>query len=170
MNQRLLVGVGIAVLAVVFGWLGGSLNSPTNTIVREVVKELGAVPFLTSPVEVDGVATYYFSKKFLPATSTPASIKTPAATTTGEVVCRLFTAASYATGFQLATAATPNGTTTNLGFVSVPASAGNAWVSATSSVFAPSQFINLKLSTSSGTTVDSGFAPTGFCYASLQAM
>jgi len=177
-QNKVLVGVGIAVLAIAAGWIGGSFNGSTDTVTREVVRELqpvieqafAAVPVLSSPLEVNGVATHYLAQKFRTATSTLSSIQTPAATTTGEVVCRLFTAASYATGFQLATASTYDATTTNLGFVSVGASAGNAWVSATSTMFAPNQYINLKLSTSSGTTVGSGFAPTGSCYARLQAM
>src|SRR3990167_2690378 len=100
MQQKLVLGgVGVALILSLFSFFGDDGSSVKPDSFR-------AVPVLSSPLEVNGVATYYLAQKFLTATSTLSSIKTPAATTTGEVVCRLFTAASYATGFQLATAST----------------------------------------------------------------
>src|SRR3990167_10469934 len=44
MQQKMFVVAGIAVLAVMAGWIGGGLNKPVDTIIRnEVVKELQPV-------------------------------------------------------------------------------------------------------------------------------
>ena len=133
-----------------------------------IEQAFGAVSVLNSPLEVEGTKTHILRQAFVQGTSTACRLLTPNATTTGFVSVKMITSPSYATGFQLAFANFQTGTTTNLDFISVGASASNAYLIATSTTFSPKIYINFKLSTSSGTTVASNFAPTGVCQGFLR--
>jgi hypothetical protein len=132
---------------------------------------LGAVSVLQSPLEVNGTQVYLQDIPMRTASSTVCSFKTPNATTTGAFTAEFTSSYSLATNYELANAATPNGTTTSLGYVFLAAN-GSGWAigSTTDKVFGPSTYLNVKLATSSGTTVSSTFAPTGNCVVQLRVL
>ena len=163
MQQKVVAGV--AVIALILGGL--SLFTSDKVTERVVEKSVGAVPVLNSPLEITGVKTHYLNQSFVSGTSTSGRLKTPSATSTGMVWCNVNASVSYAVGFQLAFASLETATTTNLGFISLAAGAGDQFIIATSTVFPPLTNINLKVATSSGTTVNANFAPTGSCKAIL---
>ncbi len=153
-----LAGLG-SVLVALLAFLG-TFN--VHVAVAPVDPAFGAVSVLTSPLEVNGTQEYVGSKAFNTASSTLCSFKTPNATTTGVVKVRAKTI-NYAFGYQIAgDTVNPTATTTNYGFIANPAnSVGIASTTAVS--FAPNTFINVVVATSSGTTVNANFTPTGVC-------
>ena len=181
-QNKVLVGVGIAVLAIAGGWFGGSFNKPTDTVTREVVKELqpiieqafgaNAGPEDLNPFHCQsGVCEYSYSEKVKTATSTVCAFKSPGASTTIQVLPRVqfSTALGYSSGWLWGYASTQNSTSTALGALSTltsPAKGATVVASSTNDVIPPNTHFSLNLSTSTA-GVNANFAPAGFCEMSL---
>ena|SRR3990167_3338728 len=166
MQQKTIVGVAI-VIALAFGAM--FFFSPREKVIEKVTNTVrdpvsGAVSVLASPIEIDGTQTYYERKTINVATTTVCSFKTPAATTTGQIWVRLTSSPAYVT-YQMARGATPNATTTDLGSFT-----DGDGISTADTIFPPSVYLNVKLGTTSGTTVGSEFNPTGTCGKELRLM
>ncbi len=164
-SGKLLAGI-VAVLTAVVVLLGGMSQSGSNVNVSVLPDvSFGAVGALISPIEVAGArgsATLVIDRMtFRTGTSTVCSFKTPNATTTGTVAAQALTV-PHAQVFQIANAATPNATTTDLGTFTTTALAATV-----TTIYPPNSFINVKAATSSGTVVNANFAPTGSCAINL---
>jgi len=171
--------VGVAALALVVGFMGWSkpaiivdstkvdINAISSGIYDAVVSRmssLGAVSVLTSPQEWNGVTTINENRRFAPGTSTVVSLPVNASSTLA-VICK-GGGLSFAQEYEIAVGATPNATTTSLGKLFVPANRTAFVVASTSGrTFSENskEFINLKMATTSGTTVSTSLTPTGSC-------
>src|SRR3990167_5191027 len=84
MNKANLVWVGV-VVALILGSVG-AFKSPSQNVVKEVIREVGAMPGNTLNSEsftVNGMTQYFYSQSFQNfASSTACSFKTPTASTT----------------------------------------------------------------------------------------
>jgi hypothetical protein len=142
------------------------IKALVDSLVEEPALEptFGAVSVLNSPLEVNGTTEYFGPpQNFKTGTSTICSFKTPNATTTGGVVVRAKTI-PYAFGYQIAGSAASNtATTTDYGFIANPANSVGISSTTLSISFPPNFNINVKVATTSGTTVDANFTPTGTC-------
>jgi len=141
---------------------------------RDGLSNLGAVPVLSSPLEVNGVQEYFFSTSLKAATSTVCSFRSPSATTTiglGRFTARWISNVPFAQGYQLAYGSSPTATTTDLGFVTIGSSASGFGIASTSLiVIPPNVYLNVKMSTTSTTAVSSALAPTGKCTLQMMAI
>lgn len=166
-NVKNLVVVGIAVAALVLGFLGYTREVPP----------FGAVggPDINSPyLNVNGITKFYFSSGLKTATTTVCSFKTPAATTTlitYETAIKFTTSSTTAAQIYIAKGANSNASTTVLGQATLAAN-GQGVVVATSTpvdgldedrTIAPNQYINFSMNGGNGT-----FSPVGVCQVVLQ--
>lgn len=166
--ESTLIGIVVKILAIVTGLVASvsTLQADVNAIkASQPSGNFGAVSSLTSPLVVDGVTTYYYKQTFKSGTSTVCSFKLPNATTTGDVFFRQNSGLSFAQEYEVAVGADNNSTTTkSLGKIGMISGGGNDGVATTTAViFAPGRYINVKMATSTGTTVNTGLAPVGTC-------
>jgi len=114
-------------------------------------------------MEINGVTSCYREGAFISATTTPITVKTPAATSTLALGsgCHFTTASTSAKAIRFAKALLQNATTTFLFGANSAASEPRTVVATTSTdnfVFGPNQYLSVSLV--GGTGVDS---PAGFC-------
>lgn len=169
MKEKLILG-GV-ILAIIIGGaalFGGSGSDGRDG--KDGRDGVGAVASLQSPLEVNGVATYYEGKALRIATTTVCSIKSPVATSTlTHASLRLAVSSTTASKVYIAKGATMNATTTNFVTFSVAADAQitiNATTTALeagdNNIFAPSQYLNFGMSGGNST-----FSPVGKCVATF---
>ena len=143
------------------------VSHPTATqTVREIVNNVGAVPTLTSPQEWNGVVHINESRRFAAGTSTVFSFRAAATTTVENFACKTNGGLGFAQQYEFAISATnPTATSTqSLGKFDAASSGSSAALATTTSlVLGTGQFLNVKMATTSATTVNTALAPVGNC-------
>jgi hypothetical protein len=163
MSKELVIG-GIAIVLAVSALMVGGKDGARGQDGKDGVT-VGALPVLSSPIEVEGAQVFYKQVPMVQATTTVCSIRTPNATTSGRFFVRVKTSPTYVT-YQVASSLTnPTATTTDIGSFT-----DGDFVSSGDTVFSPLTFVNVKLGTTTGTTVGSEFNPTGNCGYELRGL
>lgn len=158
-------GIVIAIILGIVAILGHS------TVVQEVNRTFGGTsPDITSPyVNFGGVIHWYSQASFNQASSTLCSLQSPVATSSLVTFTADFKSTpSYATAYMVGSG-TRNATTTSIIAVTQISLASSAFGSTAASstamgtIIPPNTFINLNVSTSTGSTVN--MTPSGTCSA-----
>jgi hypothetical protein len=160
----------LVIVIVLVGTVIGYLSKGT-TVVREIVKNVGAIPgssVSTEDFAINGVTGIFKTQSFTSATTTPCAIKSPSATSTLISANATFTVSSTsASRVTMARSASPNATTTSLGESVFSANEQGTVIASTtgSHIFAPNTYFVVGMKGGSGT-----FSPSGKCSAIWQQL
>lgn len=163
-SVKLLASIA-AVLAAVVVFLG-AYSSSVKVSVGPAEPAFGAVATLGSPQDWNFVSFLSEPKGLTVGSSTIYSLKILATTTPVSLTCKINGGFAQAQEFQFAVGNTPNSTSTDTSFGKFfVGAAGSVTAQATTTAFiiSPGSYVNVKLATTSGTTISSLYAPTGRC-------
>ena len=163
MNKNILLTIAI-VIALVLGFVGATKKPEIKT------SSVASPDIPSAYMSFGGVRMWAYTQSMSSATSSTCAIQSPLATTTLASATAVFSSSpSYSVGFQFGNATTPFATTTTLG-ARVDLVAGASGIIVASStpstgapIISPGTWINLRLSTSTGSTVGSSMQVTGTC-------
>lgn len=151
--KNALISAGVAILVMVFGFLG--LNLKANTVPTDPTDQYAGSPGpdrFNDYFSDNGVATYPRSVALLAATTTPCSIKSPSATTTiARFTLNIRTATSSAGTIVVATSTTPNATSTTPFYSPIAVAANSTrtltWAGGTeNNIVAPNTYVTAGVS------------------------
>lgn len=168
-------------IAGVISFVVAFIARPTNTIVKEVEKRVGALSGPDLPYDYfsfGGVRRYAYKGNLITGTTTVCSIQSPVATSTLESAAIRFdissTTASYV---YIGKGANTNATTTILGQAPLTANQKGTIIATTTpldaldedKIFAPNQFLNFGMKPTEANSIGT-FSPTGVCQATWQTI